>query len=105
MKNKIIESILKAEKETEKMYSSAKTESLKIVSKAEEDNIKIKNNAQESSKKMLKEQTLLNEEKFKKQFDEALLEYVKQAEELEKNAQKNYDKAINVIFKKIEKAK
>lgn len=105
VKNKIIESILKAEEKSEKLSSNAKAESVKIVTKAEEENAKLKNDAQESSKKMLKQQTQINEDKFRAEFETSLQEYNARAEELTKNAEKNYDRAINIILKNIQKAK
>ncbi len=105
VKNKIIESILKAEEASEKLSNNARVESVKIVSKAEEENAKIKNDAQESSKKMLKQQTQINEEKFHTEFETSLQEYNKKAEDLTKNAEKNYEKAISVILKKLQKTK
>lgn len=103
MKNKIIESILEAEKETEDIYSKAKLESTQIISTAEEQNTNIKNSAQETSKKMLKGQLEENENKCKQQFEETLGDYNAQAKALEQNAEKNYKKAVDVILKKLEK--
>lgn len=103
MKNKIIEAILEAEKETENIYSQAKLESSKIISNAEEENTKTKNSAQESSKKMLREQTLESEDKCKQQFEQTLQEYNNTAKVLEQNAKNNYAKAVDVILKKLYK--
>ena len=101
MKNKIIESILKAENEADKKQQSAREQSIKIIADAEEKVEKIKTDAQEEAKNILKTKLEQAENQAKETFKEELKRYESESNNIKAKAEQNFEKAIDVIVKRI----
>jgi len=101
MKNKVIEAILKAESQADDLQQKGKQESLKIVTEAENKSQKIKQEAQDYAKATLKQKTYEAEEEAKNNYNATIKEYELQADRIEQEAVKNYDKAVALILSKI----
>lgn len=101
MKNKVIESILKAETEAENILQKAKEQALKKVAEAETKSDKEKNGLIEASKQILKNQIVEFENKSQREFEENLKSYSEQADKIANNAKLKFDNAIQVLLKKI----
>ncbi len=101
MKNKVIESILKAETEAENIQQQAKEQALKKVADAEAKSDKEKNGLVEASKQILKNQIAEFENKSIREFEENLNSYYEQADRIASSAKLNFDNAIKILLQKI----
>ena len=101
MGNKIIDDILLAEKQSEQIISKAKQDAIKALTQAEEKSLSVKTSAQEKFKEDLNNFVIECEEECKVNYKENLATYVKTAEELERRAEENIEKAVKVIVDKI----
>ena len=78
MENKVIEKVLKAENESEKMIEEAKLQATKILQNAETKAENIKAKAVEENKKAIKQSKIETEEIEKQSYLEKLDEYARQ---------------------------
>lgn len=101
MKNKIIEAILKAEAEADKIMLEAKEQSAKIILNAELKAEEIKSEAVENSKKYLKTKILESEKQAENDFNLLLEGFKLDASKIETKAKENFEKAIKIINKRI----
>ena len=101
MKNKVIDSILSAETEAEKIVLEAKEQSSKMIFEAENKKEQTKNNINETSKQLLKAQTVEFENSAKLTYENSLKEYSEQAEKVFYSAKNNFPKAVEILLKKI----
>ena len=101
MSNQIIDEILNSEKQSDQIVKNAKQLAIKSLTQAEEKAANIKNQAQQKFKEDLSNFVAEYENESKTAYKERLLQYEKTAEELEKNASKNLQKAVDLIISKI----
>ena len=101
MSNQIIDEILNSEKQSDQIVKNAKQLAIKSLTQAEEKAANIKNQAQQKFKEDLSNFVAEYENESKTAYKESLLQYEKTAEELEKKASKNLQKAVDLIISKI----
>lgn len=101
MKNKVIDSILNAEKNAENIIIEAKEKASKMVMEAEANKEKSENELVETSKILLKSQTEEFEKSAKLDFENTLKTYSEEAERVCVLAKSNFSKAINVLLQNI----
>jgi vacuolar-type H+-ATPase subunit H len=101
MSNKIIDEILQAEKQSEQIVAQSKQEAIKSLTKAEEKAVKIKFEADQKYKEDMKLYQQNCEIENKQKYQATMDEYKKSAQDLTKNAEKNLNKAVEIIVKKI----
>ena len=99
--NIVIDSILDAEKKADQIIAKAKETSLKIVSDAEVEAEKIRNTAIENCKKLITVNLKLSEEENIKKYISSLEIYKEKAEEIVSLANKDIDKAVEYLIKRV----
>lgn len=100
MENKVIEKVLNAELQTEKMIEEAKLQATKILQKAESNAENLKAKSIEENKNLVKENRQAVEESKNQEYLENIKAYQEECEEISKNFA-NFDKAIDLIIKRI----
>ena len=101
MENKIIDSIIDAENQAEKIINSAKEKALKIVGSAEIEAEQMKQKSINSSKTLLKQKTLEEDNFAYNNFLQQIKNFSEESKQIEKSAKINTEKAVKIIIKSI----